>query len=54
MNISVKGVATLKKASGVTFNKYNIVQLKNTTFKEQMANQNLHIFGIMHQTKLLR
>ena len=42
MNISDKGVATLKKASGVTFNKYNIVQLKNTTFKEQMANQNQH------------
>ena len=37
-----KGVATLKNASGVTFNKYNIVQLKNTTFKEQMANQNQH------------
>ena len=42
MNISDKGVATLKNASGVTFNKYNIVQLKNTTFKEQMANQNQH------------
>ena len=35
MNISDKGVATLKNASGVTFNKYNIVQLKTLHSKSR-------------------
>ena len=53
MNISDKGVATLKNASGVTLkNKYNIVQLKHyiqeadnkskTTSNEESANFRNH------------